>query len=58
MRKDPEHPNLPPVTAQDMEGVKATFRSLDIVPSDTPDEAFQVGRLNYQNGVRAKDLVG
>ena len=58
MRKDPEHPNLPPVTVQDMEGVKATFRSLDIVPSDTPDEAFRVGRLNYENGVRAKDLVG
>ena len=56
MRVDPDFPNLPPVTAQDIDGFKNLLRTIDIKPDDAPDEAFHVGRTNYAKGVRQKDL--
>lgn len=52
MRKDPHQPDLPPVTAQDLQNVAALFRSLDMAPVDLPLEAFVVGRAAYDAGVR------
>lgn len=57
MRPDPQQPDLPPVTAGDMEQVRQTYRLIDIEPTDLPDEAFRVGRSLYQQGLRSKDLI-
>lgn len=56
MRKDLEHPDLPPVTEQDMQLVKNVFRSIQLNPSDASFETFMVGRKAYEDGVRLKDL--
>jgi len=57
MRVDPDFPDLPPVTPQDIAGFKGLLRGLEITPDDAPDEAFHVGRTNYAKGVRQKDLT-
>lgn len=57
MRKDPEHPDLPPVTEGDMQFVRNVFRSIQLNPSDDTFETFMVGRKAYDTGVRLKDLV-
>jgi len=51
-RKDSHQPDLPPIDVAFMNDVKAAFRKIDITPSDLPDEAFYVGRVNYDKGVR------
>lgn len=56
-RPDPGHPDLPPVTEQDMQFVKNVFRSIEINPHEGSFEEFMVGRKNYAAGVRMKDLV-
>jgi 4-hydroxy-tetrahydrodipicolinate synthase len=57
MRPDPHQTNLPPLTAKDVDGPRGLFRQLGMNPTDLPFEAMQVGRLNYEKGVRAKDLA-
>ena len=57
MRKDLEHPDLPPVTEGDMQFVRNVFRSIQLNPSDDTFETFMVGRKAYEAGVRPKDLV-
>lgn len=57
VRTDPHQPDLPAITPQDLEGVRGLFRSLGMNPVDLPFEAMQVGRVNYERGVRAKDLA-
>lgn len=56
-RKDLHHPDLPPVTEQDLQFVKNVFRSIQLNPSDASFEMFMVGRKAYESGVRLKDLV-
>ena len=57
MRPDPHQPNLPKLTEADLEGPRGLFAKLGLGPVDLPFEAMQVGRLNYEKGVRAKDLT-
>lgn len=57
MRKDPVHPDLPPVTEQDMQFVRNVFRSIQLDPSDSSFETFLVGRKAFEAGARLKDLV-
>lgn len=52
MRPDPHQPDLPQVSAADMEQVRQAFRMIEIEPTDLPDEAFFVGRVSYEKGVR------
>jgi len=51
-RKDPEFPDLPPVGAADMAAMKAAFQMVGVPVTRTSDEAFPVGRLNYEKGAR------
>lgn len=57
MRPDPHQPDLPPLTAQDLEIARSTFQQLGLEPVDLPFDAMLVGRANYDRGVRAKDLA-
>jgi 4-hydroxy-tetrahydrodipicolinate synthase len=52
MRVDEEHPDLPPLSAEDMGFVRGMFKKLRIAHTDLPDAAFKVGRVNWDNGVR------
>jgi 4-hydroxy-tetrahydrodipicolinate synthase len=57
MRPDPHQPNLPKLGPDDLDGPRGLFAKLGLGPVDLPFEAMQVGRLNYEKGVRAKDLA-
>lgn len=57
MRKDPYHPDLPPVTEENMAFVKNVFQSIQLSPANDSFEAFMVGRKNFEAGLRMKDLV-
>lgn len=57
MRPDPHQPNLPALKPEDVETVRELFQSLGLEPVDLPFEAMLVGRINYEKGVRAEDLV-
>ena len=57
MRPDPHQPNLPALTAQDLEIARGTFQQLGLEPVDLPFDAMLVGRANYDRGVRATDLA-
>ncbi|HEY0746535.1 MAG TPA: dihydrodipicolinate synthase family protein [Steroidobacteraceae bacterium] len=57
MRKDPHQDALPPLTAADLEGARALFTQLGLDPDGAPFEALQVGRKNYEKGVRAQDVT-
>ena len=53
MREDPEFPNLPPVSPEDRARIHATYKAMDIEPTDLPLEAFQVGRTNWQQSKKS-----
>jgi outer membrane receptor protein involved in Fe transport/dihydrodipicolinate synthase/N-acetylneuraminate lyase len=57
MRPDPHQPDLPKLRPEDLEGPRGLFAKLGLDPVDLPFEAMQVGRVNYEKGVRAKDLA-
>jgi len=52
MRVDPEFPDIPPVGAEDMAFVRQTYRRIGVPVTDLPDEAFRVGRANWEKGIR------
>ena len=51
-RVDPEYPNLPTVSAADKAMMRAGYKAIGVPTTTLPDEAFQVGRVNYEKGVR------
>jgi len=44
MRTDPEHPELPHVSAEDMAYIRDSFGKIGVPTTQTPDAAFEVGR--------------
>lgn len=51
-RVDPEYPDQPHVTAEDMAAVKAGYRMIGVPTTTLADTAFPVGRINYEKGMR------
>ena len=51
-RVDPEFPKLPPTTAEDMAAIKASYKMIGVPTTETPDDAFAGGRVNYEKGIR------
>lgn len=48
VRVDPEHPDIPPVSPEDMAFVRGVYKKLGVQTSDLPNEAFPIGRANWR----------
>lgn len=52
MRVDAEHPDIPPVSAEDMGFVRGVHKKLRVQTTDLSDKAFDVGRANWKARLR------
>lgn len=52
MRVDKAFPDIPPVTEEDMNFVRGVYAKLGIGTTKLPNEAFRVGAVNWEQGLR------